>query len=646
MVVALGMVLVAGCLRPVREEVDERICHRANHPIDVAPLLPPEPAPSPAETAKPEPKPAPKEADDTLPAPRRTLQERLQVPPGVPGGRAPDIVLPPLTTSGRTEIERAINRYFPALPPLGPDPQPVPGPNGQPFALADLQKLALTNSPVVRQAAADVKAAEGAAQQAGTYPNPTAGFFTQSGTPNTGPTYTGLVSQTIKTAGKLKLAEAAGIMDVENARLKLRATEADLFTQVRQNYFAVLVAQENMRATRALAALTDEVFTVMVLQLKAGEVATYEPMQLRVVALQARGALIQARNSYTSAWKQLAASLGLPAMPPTQLAGRVDMPMPLFRYDQALARVLAEHTDVLTSRNDIQKARYNLRQAQVTPIPDVTVQASFGRDYSPPGPPGDFANMQVTFNLPVWDLNRGNILQSQGNLLRAVEEPHKTRDDLTSRLAEAFGRYENGRYLLELYRRDILPNQVQAFRAAVARHARAGEPEKGGISFNDLVTAEQTLVSVVTSYIGALGDQWKAVVDVAGVLQTDDLFQVGGEVCPVAPIPDLEHLLELPCYHPCSPLPPGSFTGANGDWPPAAPREWMAPAQMPAGSTPPASPAPEESPRAPTPGEDDGAALIPAPDDRPRVLPAVEPASIRFGAAVEVDPAPTDSGSP
>src|SRR5207253_10043493 len=103
--------------------------------------------------------------------------------------------------------------------------------------------------------------------------------------------------------------------------------------------------------------------------------------------------------------------------------------------------------------------------------------------------------------------------------------------------------------------------------AAVARHSRAGEPEKGGISFNDLVTAEQTLVTVVQTYLAALGEQWKAVVDVAALLQTDDLFQ-GRELCQVASVPDLERLLTLPCSHPCSPLPAGAFTGMNGAWPP------------------------------------------------------------------------------
>jgi cobalt-zinc-cadmium efflux system outer membrane protein len=563
---ALGLICLGGCLRAVHEEVDQQICRRAERLADIGP-------PEAQKKPQPETLPPPARLEKEPGGPAKTMVERLTVPPDVPGSWAPQIKLPPV--EDRKAVEAAVNRYLPPLPPLGPDPLPAPGPGGQPLTLADLQRLALTNSPLLPAAYAEVKAAEGAARQAGAYPNPVAAFTAQSGTSGSGPNYGGFVSQTIKTANKLKLAQASALMDLENARLKLAKAQADLFSQVRQNYFAVLVARENVKANKALAVLTDEAFKILEIQLKlAGEVAMYEPMQLRVVALQARGALVQARNSYNTAWRQLAATLGLPAMPLTELAGRVDMSIPRYRYDQVLARVLGTHTEVLTAQNDIQKARYNLGSAQVTPIPDVSVQASVVKDYTPPGPPGTFAAVQVSVALPVWDLNKGNILQMQGNLLKAVEEPHQTRDELTSRVADAFGRYENGRILLEMYRKDILPNQVQAFRASVLRHSKAPELEKGQISFNDLIMAEQTLVTVVTTYLGALSDQWKAVVDVGALLQTDDLFQSSPDVYPVAAVPDLEHLLTLPCVHPCSPLPAGAYTGANGAWPPAAPAEW------------------------------------------------------------------------
>src|SRR5262249_28776511 len=144
----------------------------------------------------------------------------------------------------------------------------------------------------------------------------------------------------------LKLARAAATMDLLNAELALRKAESDLATQVRTGYFAVLVAQENVKVTRALARFTEEVYRVQVEQVKGEQAAAYEPLQLRVLAYQARSALIQAHNRYQTAWKQLAATLGLNQMPPTELVGKIDMSIPTFDHDAVLARVLNNHTDV------------------------------------------------------------------------------------------------------------------------------------------------------------------------------------------------------------------------------------------------------------------------------------------------------------
>src|SRR5262249_46646954 len=219
------------------------------------------------------------------------------------------------------------------------------------------------------------------------YPNPTVGLQGQTAGPGGGPNFGPFFEQTLITMGKLKLAQAAAQMDLDNAELAYRRAEADLTTNVRAAYFGVLVADESMRLNRALVALTDTVYQVMVQQLKGGELAAYEPMQVGVFAAQARGGLLTARNSYVLAWKQLAATLGLPGMPPTQLGGQIrELPVPRYRYDTILQYVLTRHTDVLTADNGIFKARYNLRLAEVTAVPDVNVQTSLLVGETPPGP--------------------------------------------------------------------------------------------------------------------------------------------------------------------------------------------------------------------------------------------------------------------
>jgi cobalt-zinc-cadmium efflux system outer membrane protein len=595
----LALLTLSGCLSPVRQHADALICDRARTPIDLAP--PDDQTPQaklayqasttagiddgPILTAAQVPSQDFPTLGQAQPVPKTTLEKRLRVPPAVPGAEIPEIRIPSLkdlTAEQRAKVlDEVVAKHFPSLPSVGDDPRPLPGPDGKPLALADLQKLARANSPLLRQAAADVQAARGAAIQAGLYPNPTFGVTGITNGPSGGPTYGYTFSWSIKTMGKLKLAQAAATMDLANAELAYRRAETDLMAVVRGGYFAVLVARENIRASRALVSLTDEVYKVLVRQLKGGEVATYEPMQVGVFAAQARAGLITARNAYSLAWRQLAAGLGLPGMPLTEVAGSIRMPLPRFRWDTSLARILSQHTDVRIADNGIRKARFNLRLAEVTAIPDVSLGVGVINDVTPPGPERITPTVTASVPVPIFDRNQGAIQQMQGALMRANEEPHRVRADLTARLADAFRRYDETQKLLDLYRKDILPMQVQAFRATVKRHY--GDVP-GAVAYNDLIASEQNLVSAIGTYLTILGAQWQAVVDTANLLQTDDLFQLA-EPVPVAPVPDLDQLLKLPCCHPCNPLPDERLRGADGNWRP--------------GGIPPASDRPAQ-PRAPT----------------------------------------------
>jgi cobalt-zinc-cadmium efflux system outer membrane protein len=366
-------------------------------------------------------------------------------------------------------------------------------------------------------------------------------------------------------------------MDLANAELALRRAETDLMAQVRGGYFAVLVARENMTVSAALAKLTSDIYDIQVDKVRVGEIgAPYEPAQLVVQAFLAQAALVQARNRFTSAWKQLAASLGLAGMPATELAGRIDIPIPRFDYAKVLTHALEYHTDILTARNTLTKSQFNLQLAQLTPIPDLTLQWMLQNDES--GPPQHVStSLQVSFPIPVWDCNQGGIIQAQGNRVNASEQEHFVRDQLTQTLADAFERYDNNRRLLEWYRDDILPNQVRAYRGVYERYDKEGGAKIGNPpSFGDVVQAQQTLAQTVQGYITTLGALWQAVVDVANVMQTDDLFQVNGELQPTLPVckvPELEGLPRLPCAHPCSPLSDPQLRGHDGYWPSAAPEK-------------------------------------------------------------------------
>jgi hypothetical protein len=69
---------------------------------------------------------------------------------------------------------------------------------------------------------------------------------------------------------------------------------------------------------------------------------------------------------------------------------------------------------------------------------------------------------------------------------------------------------------------------------------------------------------------------WISVVDIANLLQTDDLFQIAGEKVSTEWINSseaLEQLINLPCKHQCSPLGDPKYFGVDGKWAPATKSE-------------------------------------------------------------------------
>jgi outer membrane protein, heavy metal efflux system len=580
----LGALALAGCLSPLQQGADALVCNSARIRIDRLPPAPPPveelPKPQPKEPAKVDaaapglqqvgalfaqrPEPAGDvEKDKQLRAKlAQMFVDRLKVPEGVPGSQAPPIAVKGLRNLPPAEQDKILARYFPPVLPMGPDPQPVPGPDGRPLTLEDLQRLARENSPPLRQAAFAIQAAQGAAWEAGMYPNPVLSLTQTQVSFTSGPTMAPGISQVIKTMGKLNLSQNMALMDLANAELAYRRAETDLMAAVRSAYYSVLLAEVSFKANHALVDLTDEVYKVMQQQLKAGVVATYEPMQLAVFAGQARQALIASRNNYLFAWKQLGAALGLPAMPATELAGSLDQRLPRFEYEKCLAQVLARHTDTMTARNGILKMRYNLRLNEVTPVPDVILGAAVLYDGSSPGPPRWMAVTTGSVTLPIWDRNHGGIKQAQAQLAGAVEEPHRIRAVLTSSVSDAFNRLDTSRIQLEMFVKQMLPHQVNAFRSAVLRHAFQDPALPGALALNDLIAAEQNLVSLIPMYLTTLGLYWQAVSDIASLLQTDNVYEMATEL-ENCPLPDLAQLLKVPCCHPCSSLPDPALKGIS-----------------------------------------------------------------------------------
>jgi cobalt-zinc-cadmium efflux system outer membrane protein len=571
-----SLFLASGCLWPVRQNVNQVVRNLSSQPYDTAPesaagskeasqgdgaglapvpilesptdasatnwmeAAPPDSANEQAHLAGGELSLAAWMASDAQP--RNDVQRRkldLNIPRALPGSEAPRVDLP----EDKKQIEGEIDRIYPELPPLPVEPQVQPGPEGRAYTLSDLQSLAAANSPTLRQAVANADAARGNLVQAQTYSNPILTYlFDPANNNSTSNTQGVALEQVIRTAGKQKLGVAAAQKDLENAELSLKRARSDLATAVRSAYFTLLVDVETLAVTRALARFADDIYRLQTGLLHGALAAPYEPASLRAQAFSTRLAYRQAIADYVYDWKKLVATIGLRQLPLAEVAGRVDRLIPYFDYDEVLSYALLNHTDVLTAANVLQRAQYNLKLAQVTPIPDFDVRWSFERDKAV-FPFGTYNQFGVAIPLAIWDRNKGNIIAAQAGLIFATEESHRVEVALTNNLAAAYASYQDNLYAIEYYRRYILPDLVRYYRGIYAR--RQVDPAS---PFGDLVQAQQTLSSNVTAYLGVLQNLWMAAVGVADFLQTDDFFQVA-KARPLPEFPDLHQFRRWPCDH-------------------------------------------------------------------------------------------------
>lgn len=454
-----------------------------------------------------------------------TPKQRLQVPPELPGSDAQSLRIPPFDPNQPPEERRALmERLYPELPPL-PD-VPLPDPSQPVWTLAELEQIAWEHHPALMQAAAQVEVARGGMIQAGLHPNPHIGWEEDT-IANGIQGYKGpYMTQEIVTGGKLKLARSAAAMDYENAQVAYQRTRIEVSTRVRSAYYDLLVSQQRRRMLAALSRFTEQIYRAQIELAIGGQAAAYEPLQVRVFSVQARNAVVAATYDVIAASRRLGAATGMPDVDKFRVDGEADNFPAGLDYLSAKAYLLENHTDLRTLRNQVVQAQYLSRLEFIRPrVPNVNFYGTYQHASGIP-PFVNSYNFQIGAPVPIFDRNQGNILSTQSSIIGYQRAYNATQNDLLGRLAAALARFDTARMQADNYRRHMLPDQVRTYRGVYSRYREGGQAENDNINFSDVIVAQQTLSSTVNDYSNVLTGVWQAYVDIAALLQVEDLTQL------------------------------------------------------------------------------------------------------------------------
>jgi cobalt-zinc-cadmium efflux system outer membrane protein len=326
------------------------------------------------------------------------------------------------------------------------------------------------------------------------------------------------VNQLIEIAGKRRSRKQAGIAGVMGAKARFMDAKRTLDQGVTKAYVGALLAQESERILNESSGFLQHEAQIAAARFKVGDISDSDKKQIEIsaeqFALQARAAeaaAVQARiavevlmgeNQPKGNWS---AGDSL-----EQLAGAVLSSME--------AKQGSERPDVLAAEADLRGGKEQLKLQKAERIPDPTVL--LGYEHNPPGggpgvgPDTDTALIGLSFPLPLWNLNGGNIKSAQANVDQFQIELNKIRAQSAADIAVAESGYQ------EAHERWLRYRDVTGPKSKKVRETVAFAYEKGGASLVDLLNAEHTDNDVRQAATQAMADTASAAADLAAARTT------------------------------------------------------------------------------------------------------------------------------
>ena len=391
------------------------------------------------------------------------------------------------------------------------------------LTLADAKQFALQRNWTLLAAQSGVDAAAAQVIIAKEYPNPTVSLSTYKiGQQDAGTTlgngvwernYDSMaaLSQLVEIGGKRRDRQLAARAGLLSAKARVRDAKRTLDQGVTKAYVAALLAGENARNLTESAGWMAHEAAIAEAQHSAGDLSEADLKTIQVNAGQFEA---QAKAAAAAAAQaRIAVELLMGARQPkgdwTPGDKLEDLAAAAAASNAAGAVTNASRPDVLAAATDLRAAQANLKLQKAGRIPDPTFFV--GAEHNPPGggPQEDTLNLGVSFPLPLWNLNGGNIKAAQA----AVEQSRIALEQLEAQaaadLATARSAYDEASARWLRYRDQIVP------KAAKVREAIEFKYEKGAATLLDLLNAEQTDNSVRLALAQALNDTVSAAADMA-----------------------------------------------------------------------------------------------------------------------------------
>jgi cobalt-zinc-cadmium efflux system outer membrane protein len=315
------------------------------------------------------------------------------------------------------------------------------------WTLESATRRVLQMAPERRAAEAEIAARAAELRQAGSWPNPSVNLRSddklgqEDGRGGTDLTRAG-ISQPLplrRLARQRTAAEAA----LRGAEAGGRAQQLELEQETARAFHALQLAAARFKLAQDRLALAAD--TPYSNGDRAGGRAKHDPLvryltplerrRLAILREEAQQGLLTAEREYEKAQTGFRALLGLPPDAPVTLAPLAPPAAPPALAE--LERDLGIHPTVTASRQEVESARAGIAVAESQRFADPELGVFRERDFLN-GARRDATAVELTVQIPLWNLNRGPVDKAKAEVMRAQANLAVLQRDAASRLRQSY----------------------------------------------------------------------------------------------------------------------------------------------------------------------------------------------------------------
>jgi cobalt-zinc-cadmium efflux system outer membrane protein len=393
---------------------------------------------------------------------------------------------------------------------------------GPVYRLDALEAEALQRNPTLTQADANVRSSESRKQQAGLWPNPTAGYFGDEiagGLGNNGGRHGGFIEQTILLGRKLYLAQQVANSDAKIAALAKQEQRYRVQNAVRVAYFQTLAAQDMLTLARQRVELAAKMLHTAQRLQNTGARDASEVVMAEIEAERAQLADDVQQAQLRQQWETLRDVVGEPSLPAGTLAGQLDADLPQIDPQQSVNLLLNESPAMQMAKEYALRANSSVEEARRQSVPNLQLKAGLEQNFETNDVTGRAFGLQgvaeARIELPIFNRNQGNVAAARAALESSQAEQRRVELELRRQAAIVVAEYESARSTVERYRNDILPQTRSLYEMQQKAWGRMA------LSYPQVLLAQQSLFSAQAEYIHALLNLRTNAVALSGFLLTE-----------------------------------------------------------------------------------------------------------------------------